>query len=455
MTSTPLCTMRAVPERRLIHPGKCARYMVFDIKVARTPPSTTRHPLILALVLDRSGSMEGPPLQTAKEAAMTIVDQLSEQDQLAVVTFDSEIDVLLAPSFVTAAVREQLREQIHSVEARDSTALHEGWLRGCQAIAPRVDQDPVALGYCFLLTDGQANVGEQDPERIATDARQLRQQGRIGTSTFGFGPRYNEYLLGPMAVAGGGAFHHLSTPGDIVNAFVGELHDLLAVAAPRVRVELALDGGIVPEMVSPFTLTPPSEGTEQPYVIDVGDLLSGANPHIVTRFQFIDAERSFHPEVRARLVWTVDGAEVFGPWESVTFTLASPEECEQEVIDPFAVQYIATERREEGRRIGLRFNQAGNFPMAQRALRLVFDEMQPYVEGNPDEQQKLEDFQYLMAPRLTSFMTPEDAKSMYAESQRQSRRSQDPTDADEEDAAIPPAAAPSDAAVIPDLAEEP
>ncbi len=454
MSSTPLCTMRAVPERRLIHPGKCARYMVFDITVAQTPSSTTHHPLILALALDRSGSMQGAPLKTAKVAAMTIVDQLSEQDQLAVVIFDNEIDVLLAPSYVTAAVREQLREQIHGVEARGSTALHEGWLRGCQAIAPRVDQDLAALGYCFLLTDGQANVGEQDPERIATDARQMRQQGRIGTSTFGFGPSYNEYLLGPMAVAGGGAFHHLSTPDDIVNAFVGELHDLLAVAAPRVRVEFALDGGIVPEMISPFTLTPPSAGTGQPYVIDVGDLLRGAHQHIVARFQFIDAERSFHPEVRARLVWTVDGADVFGPWESVTFTLASPEECEQEVIDPFAAQYIVSERMEESRRIGLRFNQAGDFTAAQIEVRAVFEEMQLYAEWNPDEQEKLEEFHNEMLPQVAYLMTPEDAKSMYAISQRQSRGSQNPTDVDEEDAAIPHAVAPSDVAVNPDSPEE-
>ncbi|HAH15345.1 MAG TPA: hypothetical protein DCL45_04785, partial [Chloroflexi bacterium] len=41
------------------------------------------------------------------------------------------------------------------------------------------------------------------------DVAGVREHARITTSTFGIGDDYAEELLQPMAVAGGGQFHHL------------------------------------------------------------------------------------------------------------------------------------------------------------------------------------------------------------------------------------------------------
>src|SRR5687767_11900369 len=46
-----------------------------------------RPPLSLAVVIDRSGSMEGEPLANAKAAAARLVDQLEEGDAFTVVTY--------------------------------------------------------------------------------------------------------------------------------------------------------------------------------------------------------------------------------------------------------------------------------------------------------------------------------------------------------------------------------
>jgi Ca-activated chloride channel family protein len=54
-----------------------------------------RAPLNLCLVLDRSGSMEGAPFEYAKQACAYIVDQLTEQDVLSIVTFSDTVDVVM------------------------------------------------------------------------------------------------------------------------------------------------------------------------------------------------------------------------------------------------------------------------------------------------------------------------------------------------------------------------
>src|SRR6516225_8778754 len=52
-------------------------------------------PLNVALVLDRSGSMEGEKLDRAKQAAQLALTKLSDRDILSIITFESEVQVLL------------------------------------------------------------------------------------------------------------------------------------------------------------------------------------------------------------------------------------------------------------------------------------------------------------------------------------------------------------------------
>src|SRR6266702_4031927 len=136
-------TLRMYPERRFIRTGGSFRYIDFYIRVDHVPTKVNvdRMPLTLALVLDR----------------------LDERDSAAVVVFDDRIDTVQALAPVTTNFKAGVRKALAEIEARASTALHEGWLTGCKAIAS--DTPPLrerSLARCFLLTDGLANVGMTD-----------------------------------------------------------------------------------------------------------------------------------------------------------------------------------------------------------------------------------------------------------------------------------------------------
>src|SRR6185436_13178661 len=94
-----------------------------------------RPPLAISLVLDRSGSMHGDKIETARRAALAVLDRLEASDRVAAVIFDDRIDVLQTGAPATREVKARLRAELSAVAARGNTALHEGWLTGCRAIA--------------------------------------------------------------------------------------------------------------------------------------------------------------------------------------------------------------------------------------------------------------------------------------------------------------------------------
>src|SRR5262245_50506025 len=319
-------TLRLLPERRLIPHMASQRYVDLVVRVDEAP-TVNRPPIALALVLDRSGSMSGDKLATAKRAALAVLQRLDERDTLAVVVFDEHIDTLQPLAQVSDAVKAHTRVELDRIGARGTTALHEGWLTGCNAL---VTDEHTGLergvARCFLLTDGLANVGLSDPEQIASQAGGIRERAGIGTSTFGIGADYAEELLGPMAEAGGGRFHHLRRPDEIATTFVGELGELLATVATNVELELEVEPRVEVAVISTYRS---HQATEQPtrWTITLGDLLSGEERHTVVRLAFAETWRREEQALRARVRWVANGVARMSDWHDCRFTYASDAEC--------------------------------------------------------------------------------------------------------------------------------
>ncbi len=228
--------------------------------------ATPRRALNLSLVLDRSGSMGGTPLRQAIKSAKALVDELGDKDRLSVVTFDDEIDTLVAPALATD--KAGIKGAIDRVRAGGTTNLCGGWERGGSLVQAHFSQEQV--NRVLVLTDGHANVGTTDTPTLVKLAQERAATG-VATTTLGFGTSFNEDLLIGMARAGDGHYYYIESHEDLSQVFRIELEGLSSVCAQnlQVRIEPAAAVSSV-EVLSLYRSV--SEGRAQK--VTVGDVSS-------------------------------------------------------------------------------------------------------------------------------------------------------------------------------------
>src|SRR5687768_10935864 len=93
-------------------------------------PRPERAPGTLVVVLDRSGSMAGPPLDAAKGALEALIGRLAPADRFGLVAYDHEAQVIVPAE--PLADKDAVRAAIRAVQPGGSTNLSGGYLRGVQ-----------------------------------------------------------------------------------------------------------------------------------------------------------------------------------------------------------------------------------------------------------------------------------------------------------------------------------
>jgi len=209
---------------------------------------TERLPLNLSLVIDRSGSMNGEPLEEAKKCASMLVDRMSKKDRLSVVTYESHAEVLVTSQPVSHKSR--LKSQIRGITTGGMTALYDGWSLGAEEVAKNSNDN--FISRVLLLSDGQANRGLTDDDVIASHCRKMAEAG-VTTSTYGLSEHFNENLMAGMASAGQGQAHYGQTAEDLMDPFQEEFDLLEALLARRMRLRMMPEKGVSFEVLNGYS----------------------------------------------------------------------------------------------------------------------------------------------------------------------------------------------------------
>ncbi len=141
----------------------------------------TETPRRIAIVLDRSGSMQGAPLAQARKAIEACLAALSEDDFFGIVAFDNRVESLDSSLLRGAREnRDKAREFLAHIEARGGTELANGFLEAARMLQ--------GGGDILILTDGQVS----GSERILAQARAGRNTPVL--------PRHRQRQPGPFPV---------------------------------------------------------------------------------------------------------------------------------------------------------------------------------------------------------------------------------------------------------------
>lgn len=187
-----------------------------------------RQPLNLVAVVDKSGSMNGEPLDQVRASLRQILDQLRPGDQISIVLYGDRSYRHLEPTPV-ANGKGAIRRAIDAIESEGSTNMEEGLQVGYEtAFASQPGFKGVTR--VMLFTDEQPNVGATDADSFMGMAREASRRG-IGLTTIGVGEQFDAPLATEISSVRGGNLFFLRDENDIKGVFTGKLDTMVSELA--------------------------------------------------------------------------------------------------------------------------------------------------------------------------------------------------------------------------------
>ena len=387
--------------------SRSTRYLVVRLAAPDAPHRSERLPVNVSLVLDRSGSMGGSKIRLAKQAVERAIATLDDRDRFSVVFYDDRIDIVVPSTPAPAGARAAAGEALRRVDARGSTNLFGGWMRGCEQVALHAGGEVVSRA--LLLTDGLANVGVTDRFELESHAAELRRRG-VTTSAFGVGHDFDEALLEAMATAGGGNFYYIEDARQIGDVMTSELGEALDVVARDVRLEVMLPFGAQLEILGPERVE--RRGPDA-WSVEVGELVARQEREVVLRLNFPSGMPGEPADV-AVAVSDRDGAFAAGRaaarWLYADHATNDRQPRTHDVDRVVARLFAARARME-----AVSLNKAGEFRRASGSLQGVAARIRGYADGDQELLGLAAELEGQAEREVAVAMAPARQKEMYSD----------------------------------------
>ncbi|MFN2397364.1 MAG: VWA domain-containing protein [Gemmatimonadaceae bacterium] len=371
-------------DRTLIRAAaRSTRYVAVSLTAPEAPRRASRIPVNVALVLDRSGSMEGEKFCLARQAVQQSLRMLQSTDRFALVVYDSEVDVLVESTLATHDAKARALDMLGLIHPRGSTDLAGGWFRGCEQVAEHATEGSV--NRCLLLTDGLANQGITNRDELARHAGALRERG-VQTSTFGVGADFDERLLRDMAVAAAGHFYFIESPIQIPDLLTSELGEALEVVIRGAALEVTLPRGAVAAPLHRFRHRR-IEGDNE-LRVELGDVVSGQQMSVVITIELptgVEGE-----SVTAGFALTDQNSTTLSPAAELRWKWAGHAENDAQPRDLEVDRQVAALYAARAREEATEYNRAGEYDRARRAIVGTAKRIRSYA-GNDGELNRMAD----------------------------------------------------------------
>jgi Ca-activated chloride channel family protein len=290
-------SLRVTPSKRAVVPLPEPQviYLLAEILPdprARDQEQKRESRLNLTLILDHSNSMNGTRLDKVKVAAHQIIDQLTKDDILSIISFNDRAEVIIPATPVDN--KHALKAKVSMMNASGGTEIFKGLSAGVEQ--NRRFLGPKLVNHVVLLTDGNTF---GDHEKCIELARSAAEQG-ISISAMGLGQEWNDDFLDELASTTGGTSSYINSASSVIRFLNDHVRNLSNAFAERVRISIAPDPDV--KLESAFKLAPhPQPLTTNDGYIQLGSLQANRLISVLLQFQ-MPANMSMGFRSIARLV---------------------------------------------------------------------------------------------------------------------------------------------------------
>jgi len=163
----------------------------------------------MVLVIDKSGSMTGMPIELARQAAKATVDLMGKQDHIGVVGFDGQ-------AFIISPIRslreaDTVKDAINTLASGGGTSMYPG----IDAAFRMLDAVSAKIKHVIILSDGQSQPA--DHQGLVSEMA----NAGITVSTVALG-NADRVLLSSLADIGKGRYYETIDPANIPQIFTKE-----------------------------------------------------------------------------------------------------------------------------------------------------------------------------------------------------------------------------------------
>ncbi|HAZ8041588.1 TPA: VWA domain-containing protein, partial [Escherichia coli] len=198
----------------------------------------------LVFLIDTSGSMiSDERLPLIQSSLKLLVKELREQDNIAIVTYAGDSRIAL-PS-ISGSHKAEINAAIDSLDAEGSTNGGAGLEMAYQQAAKGFIKG--GINRILLATDGDFNVGIDDPKSIESMVKKQRESG-VTLSTLGVGDsNYNEAMMVRIADVGNGNYSYIDTLSEAQKVLNSEMRQTLITVAKDVKAQIEFNPAWVTE----------------------------------------------------------------------------------------------------------------------------------------------------------------------------------------------------------------
>ncbi|MDI3291184.1 VWA domain-containing protein [Polyangium sp. 15x6] len=257
-----------------------------------------RAPLALAIVLDTSGSMmTESKMKQAKDAVVELIRELRDDDQITLVRYASDSEVLQSLARV-GDVRERLVARVHELSASGGTNIPPALSQGMWSLA---NASPGRVKRVVLVSDG-LDGGRIDAERIARGAT----EDRVTVSSLGIGLDFDPGYMGGVAEAGRGNFAFVKDGAALQTFLRRELEETAATTVEATEARFVLPEGV--RFVRAIGAEARTEGDGREVTLRIGSLFAGDERRVVVELA-ANAEAGEKLAIGGEVGWSLVGGE--------------------------------------------------------------------------------------------------------------------------------------------------